>query len=223
MTFMNKEDKELAEEKLKTIDSEFKDGIDFVAKFNPSVTIYGSARLPEEDETYQKVYQLALRLGKELKYNIISGGGPGVMEAANKGGYNAGVKSVGLTISLPHEQGTNEYVTDDIPFNYFFSRQASLSYSTEACIFCPGGFGTLSELFEILTLKQTKKIDSIPVILFGSSFWSGLDSYIKEVLDKTFKTINEEDPNLYIIEDDIDKIIEIVKNSKIRDGSQSLK
>ena len=220
---MNKEDKELGEDKLKMINLELKEGIDSVARFNPSVTIYGSARLPKEDESYKKANELAFRLAKELGYNILSGGGPGIMEAANKGGYEAGVKSVGLTIRLPHEQGANPYVTDEIPFNYFFTRQASLSYSTEACIFCPGGFGTMSELFEILTLKKTRKIDNMPVILFGSHFWSGLDNYIKENLNDEYQTIDKEDTGLYIIEDDIDKIINIVKESKIRDGSQSLK
>ena len=127
---MNKEDKELGEDKLKMIKLELKEGIDSVARFNPSVTIYGSARLPKEDESYKKANELAFRLAKELGYNILSGGGPGIMEAANKGGYEAGVKSVGLTIRLPHEQGANPYVTDEIPFNYFFTRQASLSYST---------------------------------------------------------------------------------------------
>jgi uncharacterized protein (TIGR00730 family) len=220
---MNKEDKELGEDKLRMIKLELKEGIDSVARFNPSVTIYGSARLPKEDESYKKANQLAFRLAKELGYNILSGGGPGIMEAANKGGYEAGVKSVGLTIRLPHEQGANPYVTDEIPFNYFFTRQASLSYSTEACIFCPGGFGTMSELFEILTLKKTRKIDNMPVILFGSHFWSGLDNYIKENLSDKYQTIDDEDTKLYIIEDDIDKIVSIVKESKIRDGSQSLK
>ena len=220
---MNKEDKELGEDKLKMINLELKEGIDSVARFNPSVTIYGSARLPKEDESYKKANELAFRLAKELGYNILSGGGPGIMEAANKGGYEAGVKSVGLTIRLPHEQGANPYVTDEIPFNYFFTRQASLSYSTEACIFCPGGFGTMSELFEILTLKKTRKIDNMPVILFGSHFWSGLDNYIKENLSDKYQTIDDEDTKLYIIEDDIDKIVSIVKESKIRDGSQSLK
>ncbi len=219
---MNKEDKELGEDKLKMIKLELKEGIDSVARFNPSVTIYGSARLPKEDESYKKANELAFRLAKELGYNILSGGGPGIMEAANKGGYEAGVKSVGLTIRLPHEQGANPYVTDEIPFNYFFTRQASLSYSTEACIFCPGGFGTMSELFEILTLKKTRKIDNMPVILFGSHFWSGLDNYIKENLSDKYQTIDDEDTKLYIIEDDIDKIVSIVKESKIRDGSHSL-
>jgi len=219
---MNKEDKELCEEKLRMIKLELKDGIDAVARFNPSVTFYGSARLGKGNEVYEKVHQLSFRIAKELGYNILSGGGPGAMEAANKGAYDAGVKSVGLTIRLPHEQGTNPFVTDEIPFNYFFTRQASLSYSTEACIFCPGGFGTISELFEILTLKQTKKIDNVPVILFGSDFWSGLDNYIKEILNDKFNTIDSEDGELYVIEDYVDKIIEMVKKSKIRDGSHSL-
>ncbi len=218
---MNKKDKELSEDKLRMIKLEFREGINSVAKFNPSVTFYGSARLPENSDVYKKVNHLAYRIGKELSYNILSGGGPGVMEASNKGGNDAGVKSVGLTISLPHEQGANSYITDEIPFNHFFSRQASLSYSTEACVFCAGGYGTLGELFEILTLKQTGKIDGVPVILYGSDFWSGLDLYIQKVLKDKFKTIGEGDNDLYIITDDEDEIIDIIKKSEIRDGSQT--
>ncbi len=218
---MNKKDKELSEDKLRMIKLEFREGINSVAEFNPSVTFYGSARLPKESDVYKKVNHLAYRIGKELNYNILTGGGPGVMEAANKGGNESNVKSVGLTISLPHEQGVNPYVTDEIPFNHFFSRQASLSYSTEACVFCAGGYGTLGELFEILILKQTGKIDGVPVILYGSDFWNSLDLYIKKILEEKFKTVKKDDCNLYIITDDEDEAIEIIKNSEIRDGSKT--
>ena len=102
----------------------------------------------------------------------MSGGGNGIMEAANKGGFDAGVQSIGLSIELPHEQKINHYVTKEIPFHFFFARQVSMDYTTEVCIFCPGGFGTLNELFEVLTLQQTHKIGKIPIILFGSEYWN---------------------------------------------------
>lgn len=215
-------DKNIDKEKLIEIEKEFEQGIEDVRRFNPSVTIYGSTRIDENNPNYKKVEKLAERISKELGYSILSGGGPGIMEAANRGAFNAGGKSVGLTIRIPREQGTNKYVNHEIPFNYFFSRQASMSYSTEACIFCPGGFGTLSELFEILTLKQTKKIGDVPVILFISSFWNPLLNTINEVLLEKFGTIDSSDLNIFIVKDDEDEILEIIKNSKIRDGEDAL-
>lgn len=216
------EDKKIDESKLQKIEEEFRNGIESVRKFNPSVTFYGSTHLKEGNPYHEKVRNLAKLVGQELKYNILTGGGPGIMEAANKGASEAGVKSVGLTIRLPREQYTNPFVTDEIPFNYFFSRQSSMSYSTEACIFCPGGFGTLSELFEVLTLKQTKKIGPVPVILFDSAYWAPFDELIKEVLLKKFETINPEDLEIYMIKDSPEEIIEIIKNCKVRDGQDAL-
>jgi uncharacterized protein (TIGR00730 family) len=211
------------ETKLCIVQEELRQGIDTITQFNPSVTFYGSARLKEDTEIYQKVRHLSYRISKELGFAILSGGGPGVMEAANRGGYDAGGKSVGLTIKLPHEQYTNPYVTDELPFYFFFTRQVSMHYATEACIFCPGGFGTLSELFEMLTLRQTEKIGEVPIILFGSEFWTPLSEKIKEILVEKYNTVDEKELSIFKITDDEEEILNIIKNSKIRDGSDELK
>lgn len=208
---------------LDMIESEFKQGIEKVREFDPSVTFYGSARLKEDHPYYQKVKNLAFRISKELGYTVMSGGGAGIMEASNKGAYEAGGKSVGLTIKLPREQHTNKYVTDEIPFNFFFSRQSAMSYETEVCIFCPGGFGTLNELFEILTLEQTGKIGKIPVVLFGEEFWRPFEKVIEEILLQKYETINEEDLKLYKIIDNEEEVLDIIRNSKMRDGRDALK
>jgi|SRR5574344_1492579 uncharacterized protein (TIGR00730 family) len=211
------------ETKLCMIQEEFRQGLDVVTDFSPSVTFYGSARTPKDHPSYKAAERLAYRISKELGYVIMSGGGPGIMEAANKGGYDAGGRSVGLTIKLPFEQGTNPYVTDEIPFYFFFARQVTMSYATEVCIFCPGGFGTMLELFEILTLQQTGKIGRIPIILFGSDFWSPLDKTLKETLQDKYQTIDEKDRQLYIITDDEDEILNIISHSKMRDGEDALR
>lgn len=210
------------ENKLCVIQEEFRNGIDAVKDIGHSVTFYGSARLKPDHPEYIKVNNLAYKIAKDLNHVIISGGGGGVMEAANKGAFDAGVKSIGLTIRLPHEQTTNSYVTAEVPFHFFFARQVSMSYTTEVCIFCAGGFGTLNELFEILTLMQTGKIDKIPVILYGSEFWNPIDKLIKELLIEKFHTIKDDDVNLYKITDNDDEILEIVKNGKVRNGDDSL-
>lgn len=210
------------ETKLCIIQEEFRQGIETINQFNPSVTFYGSARLKEDTEIYQKVRHLSYRISKELGFAVLSGGGPGVMEASNRGAFEAGGKSVGLTIKLPHEQYTNPYVTNELPFYFFFTRQVSMHYSTEVCIFCPGGFGTLSELFEMLTLRQTEKIGEVPIILFGSEFWNPLNKTIEEVLVEKYGTVDKKELNIYKITDDEDEILEIIKNSKIRDGSDEL-
>lgn len=214
--------KDEEEVKVCIVQEELRQGIETIKNFNPAVTFYGSARIKEDDEYYKKIQNLAYRISKELGYTILSGGGPGVMEAANKGANEAGGKSVGLTIKLPHEQYTNPYVTDELPFYFFFTRQVSMHYSTEVCIFCPGGFGTFSELFEMLTLRQTEKIGEVPIILFGSEFWNPFTKTIEEVMVDKFKTVNKEELNLYKITDDEDEILSIIKNSKIRDGSDEL-
>ncbi|MFA6514951.1 MAG: TIGR00730 family Rossman fold protein [Candidatus Paceibacterota bacterium] len=214
---------DIEEVKLQMIRDEFHDGIDSVDKINPSVTFYGSTRIEENNPNYEKVRKLSFRIAKELGYAVLSGGGPGIMEAANRGAFEAGGRSIGLTIKLPNEQINNPYLTEEIPFHFFFTRQSAMSYSTEVCVFCPGGFGTLSELFEIITLQQTNKIGRIPLILFGSDFWKPIDSTIKEVLLKKYHTVNEKDVELYIIKDDENEILEIIKNSRIRNGDDSLK
>lgn len=222
MTNQNDNEKNVIDIKLKEIQEEFHLGLDAVSKFNPSVTFYGSTRMTKDNPYYQKVRNLTYRISKELGYTILSGGGPGIMEAANKGVFEAGGKSVGLTIKLPDKQLTNLYLTDEIMFHFFFTRKSTLFFSTEVCVFCPGGFGTFDELFEILNLQQTKKLGRIPVILYGSEFWNPIDKTIREVLLEKYKTVSKDDLNLYTIIDDEDKILEIIKNSKIRNGEDSL-
>lgn len=217
-----KKDQTSLEEKLEIIKGEFKQGIEAVKDLENSVTFYGGARFPEDHEVYKKVRSLAYRISKELGYTILSGGGGGIMEASSRGASEAGGKSIGLTIRLQREQKPNKYLSKFFPFSFFFARQTGLSYATEACIFCPGGFGTLSELFEILTAEQTLKIGRIPVILFDREYWEPLDKVIKEVLLDKYGTIRQEERDIYKIMDDEDEILEIVKNSNRRDGNDTL-
>ncbi len=210
------------ETKLCMIQEEFRQGIDMISEFTPSVTFYGSARLSEDHPSYKQAQNLAERISKELGYIILSGGGGGIMEAASRGAHDVGGKSVGLTIRLPHEQQTNKYVTDVIPFYFFFARQVSMSYMTEVCIFCPGGFGTLNELFEMLTLQQTGKLGRIPIILLGVDFWTPMQAFIKEVLLEKYNVIGSDDLNLYTITDNEDEILKIISESRLRDGRDAL-
>lgn len=210
------------ETKLCMIQDEFRKGMDTVKDLPPSVTFYGSARLKEDHPEYIRAYKLAYRLAKELGFVVITGGGPGIMEAANKGAREAGVESIGLTIRLPHEQYTNPYVTKESSFNFFFTRQVCMSYTTEACVFCAGGFGTLNELFEVLTIIQTQKVGKFPVVLYGVEFWTPLADLIKNFLNEKYKLINEEDQKIFVITDNEDEVIEIIKKSKSRDGSDAL-
>ncbi len=210
------------ETKLCMIQEEFRQGIDMISLLTPSVTFYGSARIEETHPSYKQTQSLAYRISKELGYIILSGGGSGIMEAASRGAHDAGGRAVGLTIRLPHEQKTNQYITDEIPFYFFFARQVSMSYMTEVVIFCPGGFGTLDEFFEMLTLQQTGKIGRIPIILLGSDFWNPLQKFIKEVLVDTYGAISPDDMNLYTITDDEDQILKIISQSRLRDGRDAL-
>lgn len=210
------------ETKLCMIQEEFREGIDTVKDMGPSVTFYGSARLKPDHPEYQRAYELANRIAKELGYIIISGGGGGIMEAANKGAKDAGVESVGLTIRLPHEQNTNPYVTKEVPFHFFFARQVSMQYTTEAVIYCAGGTGTMYEFFEMLTHLQTGKVGPIPVILYGTEFWTPLRNLLEEVFVKKYQTISESDLNRFIVTDDENLVLEIVKNSKMRNGEDEL-
>jgi len=206
------------ETKLCMVQEEFRQGIDIIKSFSPSVTFYGSARLTEDHESYQKAREIARRIVEETGAAILSGGGGGIMEAANRGAYEARGKSVGLTIKLPHEQKTNKYVTDVIPFYFFFTRKVSMSYTTEACVFFPGGFGTFDELFEIITLVQTKKIEPVPIILFGKDYWGPFQLVIQQIMVEKYKTVDADNLGLYTITDDVDEVVNIIKQSKPRNG-----
>lgn len=207
------------ESQICVMNEEFRQGFEIVKRNkdgNKSVTFWGSARLPVDNEYYQKALRLSRKLAGELNCMITTGGGPGIMEAGNRGAYELGKPSLGLTINLPAEQFTNQYVTEEIPFYFFFTRKVLMAYSAEAYLYFPGGFGTLDELFEILTLVQTKKLSKMPIILVGTEFWKPLDVFIKQALLAEFGTISQEDLDLYIITDDEDKIVEIVKNAPMR-------
>jgi hypothetical protein len=160
---------------------EFVDGFDSLADIVPAVTIYGSARMPPDTDTYKVVEDIAYRLGK-AGFSIMTGGGPGCMEAANKGAQRAGVISVGLNIKLPQEQACNSYSDRSITFNHFFVRKVMLVKYASAFIITPGGLGTLDELTEVLTLMQTQKIKPFPVILYRSEYWMGFLDWLKKTV-----------------------------------------
>ena len=184
-------------------------GFDDLAGIEPAVTIYGSARIDENDELYAQTEDIARQLG-EMGFSIITGGGPGVMEAANKGALKAGVTSVGLNIELPEEQTPNAYTSKSITFSHFFIRKVMLVKYATAFIIMPGGLGTLDEVTEVLTLIQTHKIKPFPVILFNSNYWKGLLDWMqKSVLARGF--ISETDFSLLRICDESDKVVETVK------------
>jgi len=188
---------------------ELVEGFDELVGIEPAVTIYGSARLRAGDELYVQTEEIASRLG-QMGFTIITGGGPGVMEAANKGALKAGAKSVGLNINLPEEQARNLYTTKSITFNHFFVRKVMLVKYATAFIIMPGGLGTLDELTEVLTLMQTNKIRPFPVLLFNSQYWKGFLNWLKSpVLAREF--ISENDLNLLRVCDHIDEIIDAVQ------------
>jgi uncharacterized protein (TIGR00730 family) len=210
---------EVINERIEKIEKEFIDGFNFIKNHTRSVTFFGSARTPTTDNDYVTAEKLAARICKELGYSVLTGGSIGIMEAANRGAFNAGGNSLGLNIKLPNEQRENSFLTEAIEFNYFFSRKVCLSFSAEAYVYFPGGFGTMDELFEILTLVQTGKIAKVPIILVGSYFWNNFDAFIKENL-LVNKKIDAGDLDFYTITDDEDKIMEIIKNAPIRIGAE---
>ena len=198
------------------MDEELKQGMTEMETYKDSVTFYGSARFTQGDEFYDRARALAYRISKELGHTVITGGGPGIMEAGNRGAFEAGGKSVGLTIKLPVEQKDNPYLTDEVPFYFFFARKVALSFSSEVFVFFPGGFGTLDEFTEILTLVQTKKMERVPIILFGSAFWKSIDELFRSQLLKRFDTISENDLSLYTITDSEEFVLETIRNAKKR-------
>lgn len=188
---------------------ELVEGFDKLSGVEPAVTIYGSARLKPDDELYTQTEEIAHRLG-EMGFSIITGGGPGVMEAANKGAFEAGAKSVGLNIELPEEQVSNAYTTKSITFSHFFARKVMLVKYATAFVFIPGGLGTLDELTEVLTLIQTYKMKPFPVILFNSGYWEGFLGWLQSsVLAREF--ISEGDLDLLRVCDEPDAVIEIIQ------------
>ncbi len=194
--------------------AEFVEGFDAMSAVDvPAVTIYGSARTPADDPYYKLTETIAFDLAK-LGYGVITGGGPGIMEAANKGAMNAGGISIGLNISLPHEQAANPYTNFPLNFKYFFVRKVMFMKYSMAFICMPGGFGSLDELFESLTLIQTQRIKPFPIVLVGSSFWNGLVSWMRDTLIK-MGNISKDDIFLFEVLDEPKEIVNFIKNKVV--------
>lgn len=193
---------------------EMVEGFDKLSGIEPAVSIYGSARLSADDPMYNQAEEIARRLG-ELGFNIITGGGPGIMEAANKGAAQAGVKSIGLNIELPIEQECNPYANKSITFKHFFVRKVMLVKYAIAFVIMPGGLGTQDELTEILTLIQTHKIRPFPIVLYSSKFWKGWIDWLRGVV-LTAGYISEEDFDLLRICDDPTSVVETVQKWYIK-------
>ncbi len=227
-------DKELKEEKriydkfkqkdwneIKTNDSwavfkimaELVDGYEKMGKIGPCVSIFGSARTKTNDKNYILAEEIAFQL-TQSGFGVITGGGPGIMEAGNKGAHRGKGTSVGLNIDLPFEQNDNPWIDRDksVTFDYFFTRKVMFVKYSQGFVVMPGGFGTLDELFEAITLIQTKKIGRFPIVLVGSSFWSGLLDWIKATLLDEYKTISPEDLNLFRIVDTAEDAVEHLNN-----------
>ena len=193
--------------------SEFVEGFEKLKKIGPCVSIFGSARTPGDHMYYKMAEEIASQLVAK-GYGVITGGGPGIMEAGNKGANAASGTSVGLNIDLPFEQHSNIYIDPDklIDFDYFFVRKVMFMKYSQGFVVMPGGMGTLDELFEALTLIQTKKIGRFPIVLVGTEFWSGLVAWIKEVVLDKEKNINSEDLDLFSIVDTPEEAVEIIDN-----------
>lgn len=180
---------------------EFVEGFETLADLGAAVTVFGSARTKPEDAEYQQAVEIGRLLG-EAGYTVITGGGPGIMEAANKGAHEAEATSVGLNIELPFEQHLNPYVDISMEFRYFFTRKTMLVKYSQAIVVLPGGFGTMDELFESLTLIQTGKIHNYPVVLIGTEYWSGLVDWLRNTMATQGK-ISDDDLDLIYLTDDL--------------------
>lgn len=197
--------------------AEFVQGFELLREHGLAATFWGSARTTPDDPYYKDAEELAARLAKK-GFSIISGGGPGIMEASNVGAFKVGGKSVGLNIQLPFEQKLNPYTTESLNFDFFFSRKVMLTFASEAYVYFPGGFGTLDEFFEIVTLIQTKKIEPIPVLLYGKEYWSPLITFFEKDMLQKYKTISPEDLEIFHVVDSVDEaytyILKQTKNIK---------
>lgn len=200
--------------------SEFVQGFELLRSYGLAATFWGSARTNPDEPYYKEAEELAAKLAKK-GYAIISGGGSGIMEASNVGAFKVGGKSVGLNIQLPFEQKLNPYTTESLNFDFFFSRKVMLTFASEVYVYFPGGFGTLDELFEILTLIQTKKIEPIPVILYGKEYWEPLLRFFEQSLLKKYQTISPEDLDLFQVVDSVDEAYKYInKNVNTKNVNQ---
>jgi len=189
--------------------SEFVEGFDVIRRYNLAVTFFGSARMPTDDSAYANAALLASRLAKK-GFAVITGGSAGIMQAANKGAFEAGGASIGLNVNLPQTQAYNPYLTERFGFDHFFVRKVMLTYASEAYVYFPGGFGTLDEFFEIVTLVQTKKIRKVPIVLFEREYWEPLLSFIEKTIYREHAAIDKGDMQLYTLVDSVDDAYEYI-------------
>jgi hypothetical protein len=196
--------------------AEFVDSFQTMSQVGPAVTIFGSARTKPSDKYYRAAQAIAQGLARH-NLAVITGGGPGIMEAANKGAAQGGGKSVGLNIELPHEQAGNRFANVPIHFHYFFARKVCFVKYSLGFVYMPGGFGTLDELFEVLTLVQTQRIPQFPMILFGTEHWKGLMAWLKARPEKE-KLISADDLDLVKMTDDVDEVVQIIRDYERRVG-----
>ncbi|HJV32782.1 MAG TPA: TIGR00730 family Rossman fold protein [Patescibacteria group bacterium] len=194
--------------------AEFVDGFQLIQGLKNTVSFFGSARFGENDHHYKEAHELALKLGK-AGYTIVTGGGPGIMEAGNRGAKEAGAESVGLNIQLPREQRLNPYTTRSQGFHYFFTRKVMLSFAAQAYVFFPGGFGTLDELLELVVLVQTKKIDPLPIVLVGKDFWRPFLQWIEEHVYEKHDAIDKKDLAIMHLAQTVDEAFEIIQSTKL--------
>ncbi len=190
--------------------AELVEGFELLRRYCRAATIFGSSRCEVGDEVYKEAEELGRRLAEE-GFAVITGGADGVMRAANKGAKEAGGESVGLNIKLATVQQPNSYTTHGQEFHYFFTRKLMLAFASEVYIFFPGGFGTLDEFFEIMTLVQTKKIKALPIILVGTKYWQPLVAWFGNTLKDHYRTIGDEDMEIYHLVDSVDEVMEVVK------------
>jgi len=217
-SFLGK-DKSVSEEtwRIFRIMAEFVDGFELMSQVGPAVTVFGSARTPPNDPDYQRAVTIG-RLLAEAGFAVVTGGGPGIMEAANKGAHEAGGISVGLNIKIPHEQTANPYANAKIEFDYFFARKVMFVKYALGLICFPGGFGTLDELMEVLTLIQTQRAKPSPVVLIDVAFWRPMVDWFEKTLLKQRRTISSEDLGLFVLTDDIEEAVDHMKAYAVEAG-----
>ena len=189
--------------------SEFVEGFEELAKIGPAITVFGSARTKASDKYYKLAEEVAFLLAKD-GYAIITGAGPGIMEAANKGAKKAGVTSIGLNIQVPVAQKPNRFITKLIDFRYFFCRKVMFLKYAKASVIFPGGFGTMDEFFETVTLIQTQRIERFPVVLVGSEYWKGLIDWVRKSMINTNR-VSEEDLDIFSIVDEPAEVVRVIK------------
>lgn len=201
--------------------AEFVDGFQFLADFKKTVTIFGGAKFTSDNHWCKEARKFARMLVK-AEFSVVTGGGPGIMEAANRGAAEGRGDSIGLNIQLPYEQRVNPYVKKSVGFHYFFTRKVMLAFSAHAYVFFPGGYGTLDEVFELLTLIQTKKVEAIPLILVGRDFWGYMDRWLRNELLKEHGTIDPQDLEIYKIVDTAEEAYALIKKLELGDYVQRI-